>query len=296
MILVTGGTGMVGGEVVRLLSQQNVAARALVRDRSKAQKLPGIDWVGGDLSKPETLTAAFDGAETLFLVSSIGEDTVDLQHNAIEAARKAGVRHIVKLSAFGASDHSKSPICLWHYQIEREMQDSGIDWTILRPHHFMQNLLGQIEYIVNDGVVYSASGDGKIPYIDAADIAAVAAVTLTKPGHQGKKYVITGSEALSYREATEIIGKTIGKQLRFVDESPDEARARRVREGYPPAIVESALAIAAYQRAGGKTVTITNVVSDLTGRSPRTFAEFARDHADAFRGSRHTASSQTSTA
>jgi uncharacterized protein YbjT (DUF2867 family) len=296
MILVTGGTGMVGGEVVRLLSQQGVAARALTRNPSKAKELPGITWVAGDLSKPETLASVFDGAQTIFLVSSIGEDTVALQHNAIEAARKAGVRHIVKLSAFGASSHSKAPICLWHYQIEQEMQASGMDWTILRPHHFMQNLLGQLEYIVNDGVVYSASGDGKIPYIDAPDIAAVAAVTLTKPGHQGKKYVITGSEALSYRDATEIIGKTIGKQLRFVDETPDQARARRVREGYPPAIVESALAISAYQRAGGKTVTITNVVSDLTGRPPRTFAEFARDHADEFRGTPQATSSQTSTA
>jgi len=285
MILVTGGTGTVGGEVVRLLSQQGFAARALTRNPSKAKELPGITWVAGDLSKPETLASTFDGAQTIFLVSSIGEDTVALQHNAIEAARNAGVKHIVKLSAFGASSHSKAPICLWHYQIEQEMQASGMDWTILRPHHFMQNLLGQLEYIVNDGVVYSASGDGKIPYIDAPDIAAVAAVTLTQPGHQGKKYVITGSEALSYRDATEIIGKTIGKQLRFVDESPDQARARRVREGYPPAIVESALAISAYQRAGGKTETITNVVSDLTGRPPHTFAEFARDHADEFRGS-----------
>ena len=290
MILVTGGTGMVGGEVVRLLSQQGVAARALVRDPSKAQELPGIAWVTGDLSKSETLTAAFNGAETLFLVSGIGEDTVALQHNAIEAARNTGVKHIVKLSAFGASDHSKAPICLWHYQIEKEMQGSGMDWTILRPHHFMQNLLSQTKYIVNDGVVYSASGDGKIPYIDARDIAAVAAVTLTKPGHQRKKYVITGTEAISYRDATEIIGKTIGRQLRFVDESPDQSRARRVREGYPPAIVESALAISAYQRAGGKTLTITTVVSDLTGRPPRTFTEFTGDHAGTFRGSPRAAS------
>ena len=284
MILVTGGTGMVGGEIVRLLSQQGVAARALVRNPSKAQKLSGITWVAGDLSKPETLSTAFDGTQTLFLVSSIGEDTVALQHNAIEAARNTGVKHVVKLSAFGASDHSKAPVCLWHYQLEKEMQGSGMDWTILRPHHFMQNLLGQTEYIINQGVVYSASGDGKIPYIDARDIAAVATVTLTKPGHQGKKYVITGSEALSYRDATGIIAKTIGKQLRFVDESPDQSRARRIREGYSPAILESALAISAYQRTGGKTVTITNVVSDLTGRPPRTFAEFVRDYADAFRG------------
>jgi len=284
MILVTGGTGMVGGDIVRLLSQQGVAARALIRNPQNAKNLPGITWVTGDLAKPEALPAAFKGAKTLFLVSSIGEDTVALQHNAIEAAREAGVTHIVKLSAFGATDHSNAPICLWHYQIEQEMQESGMDWTILRPHHFMQNLLTQTEYIINDGVVYSASGDGKIPYIDARDIAEVAVVTLTKPGHYGKIYVITGSEALSYREATEIISKTIGKPLRFIDESPEAARARRKREGYPPAIIESVLAIGAYQRAGRKTVTITSVVADLTGHPPRTFPEFARDHAALFRG------------
>jgi uncharacterized protein YbjT (DUF2867 family) len=284
MIFVTGGTGMVGGEIVRLLSQNGTAARALVRNPKNAKNLPVITWVTGDLGKPETLPAAFEGAKTLFLISSISEYTVALQHNAIEAAREAGVTHIVKLSAFGASNHSKAPIGVWHYQIEQEMQESGMEWTILRPHHFMQNLLTQTDYIINDGVVYSDSGDGKIPYIDARDIASVAAVTLTKPGHYGKKYVITGSEALSYRQATEIISNTIGKPLRFVDESPDAARARREREGYPPAIIESFLAIGAYQRAGGKTVTITNVVSDLTGRTPRTFSEFARDHAALFRG------------
>ena len=283
MIFVTGGTGMVGGEIVRLLSQNGTAARALVRNPKNAKNLPVITWVTGDLAKPETLPAAFEGAKTLFLISSIGEDTVALQHNAIEAAREAGVTHIVKLSAFGASNHSKAPIGVWHYQIEQEMQESGMEWTILRPHHFMQNLLTQTDYIINDGVVYSDSGDGKIPFIDARDIAAVAAVTLTKPGHYGKKYVITGSEALSYRQATEIISNTIGKPLRFVDESPDAARKRREREGYPPAIIESFLATSAYQRAGGKTVTITNVVSDLTGRRPRTFSEFARDHAALFR-------------
>jgi uncharacterized protein YbjT (DUF2867 family) len=282
MILVTGGTGLVGRGVVRLLSEQGVAARALSRNLQNAQSLPGITWVAGDLAKLESLPAAFKGTKTLFLVSSIGEDTAVLQHNALEAARNARLTHIVKLSAFGASSHSNAPICRWHYQVEQEMQQSGMDWTILRPHHFMQNLLAQTQYIINDSVVYSASGDGRIPYIDARDIAAVAAVTLTKPGHRGKKYVLTGSEALSYRQATEIISNTIGKPLRFVDESPEEARARRRREGYAPAILESALAISAYQRAEGKTLTITSVVADLTGRAPRTFAEFVRDHAAAF--------------
>ena len=155
---------------------------------------------------------------------------------------------------------------------------------MLRPHHFMQNLLAQAEYVITQGVIYSASGDGKIPYVDGRDVGAVAAVTLTTPGHAGNKYVLTGSEAISYRQAAEIIGKVIGKPVRFVDESQEEARARRVREGLPPAVIESALAISAYQRAGGKTVTITSTIADLTGRPPRTVEEFVREHASAFRG------------
>jgi len=284
MILVTGGTGGIGTELLRLLSQAGVATRALARNPQKAQKLPSITWVAGDLERPETLPGVFEGATTLFLNTSYYENMVTLQHNAIAAARAAGVRHVVKVSAFAASDHSRAPIGRWHYQVEKELQESGMGWTILRPHHFMQNLLAQAEYVIKDGAVYSASGDGKIPYIDARDIAAVAFVTLTQPGHLGKKYVLTGGEAISYRQAAEIIGATIDKPLRFVDESPDEARARRVREGLPPAVIESALAISAYQRAGGKTVTITNTIADLTGRPPRTVGEFVREHAAAFRG------------
>ena len=284
MVLVTGGTGAVGSELLRLLSQAGVATRALTRNPQKAPTLPGITWVAGDLAKSETLTPAFEGAQKLFLLTSYYEDMVTLQHNAIAAARAAGVMHVVKVSAFAASDHSRAPIGRWHYQVEKELQESGMGWTILRPHHFMQNLLAQAEYIVKDGVVYSASGDGKIPYIDPRDIAAVAFVTLTQPGHLGKKYVLTGGEAISYRQAAEIIGATIGKPVRFVDESPDQARARRVREGLPPAVIESALAISAYQRAGGKTVTITNTIADLTGRPPRTVRDFVREHAAAFRG------------
>ena len=284
MILVTGGTGLIGSEVLRRLSDAGVPARALTRNLNKAQKISGVTWVTGDLGKPETLPAAFDGAQTLFLLTHYLEDMVELQHNAIDAARAAGVNHVVKVSAFAASDHSRAPIGRWHYQVEKELEDSGLAWTMLRPHHFMQNLLAQAEYVVKEGVIYSASGDGKIPYVDGRDVGAAAAVTLTTPGHAGKKYVLTGSEAISYRQAAEIISGVIGKPVRFVDESPDEARARRIREGLSPAVTQSALAIAAYQRAGGKTVTITSTIADLTGRPPRTVPEFVREHASSFRG------------
>ena len=284
MILVTGGTGLIGSEVLRGLSHAGVPARALTRDLKKAHTMPGVAWVAGDLGKPETLHAAFDGATTLFLLTHYLEDMVELQHNAIAAARDAGVTHVVKVSAFATSDHSKAPIGRWHHQVEKELEESGLGWTFLRPHHFMQNLLAQAEYVKKDGAIYSPSGDGKIPYVDGRDVGAVAVVTLTTPGHVRKKYVLTGSEAMSYRQAAEIIGGVIGKPVRFVDESLDQARARRVREGVPPAVIESILAIGAYQRAGGKTVTITTTVGDLTGRPPKTVVEFVQEHASVFRG------------
>ena len=284
MILVIGATGAIGGEVVRLLSRAGTPARALIRNPNQQQALSGISWVTGDLGKPATLPSHFAGCTTLFLLSGNGENAGDLQHNALVAARQAGIAHVVKLSAFGASSRSNSLIGRLHYQIEKELEASGMSWTMLRPHHFSQNLLSQAGNIIKDGVVYSSSGDGKIPFVDTRDIAAVAAVTLTQPGHAGKKYVVTGGEKISYREATAILGRAIGKPLRFIDEPPDEARARLIRAGQAPALVDSLLAIAAYQRAGGPTETITTVVQDLTGKPPRTFTEFARDYADAFLG------------
>jgi uncharacterized protein YbjT (DUF2867 family) len=148
----------------------------------------------------------------------------------------------------------------------------------------MTNLIAQAGYVIKEGAIYSPSGDGKIPYVDPRDVAAVAFVTLTQPGHDGKIYVVTGSEAISYRQAAEIIGNAIGKKLKFVDETPEEARARRIREGVPPSVIESILAIGAYQRAGGKTVTITNTIAELTGKPARTVAEYVQEHAANFRG------------
>ena len=204
---------------------------------------------------------------------------VALQKNAIRAAEEAGVAHMVKLSALGATDHSKSLIGLWHWIVEGRLESSRIAWTVLRPHHFMQNVLDLRDRIVEEGIVPSPAGDGKIPFIDTRDVAAVAAEVLTAPGHAGRTYTLTGPEAISYGEATEILSEVLGRDLEFRNESPDEARRRMEAEGAPEWAISAQLAIAEYQRAGGPTARTTDTVEELLGRPPRSFRDFAADHA-----------------
>jgi len=283
MIVVTGATGHIGNELVRLLSEKNVSVRALTRNPRRARPMRGVDWTKGDLADADSLRDLFRGASRMFLLTSNSEDMRILQVNAIAAARAAGVGHVVKGSALGASDHSKSPIGRAHYDVEKALQESGIAWTILRPHVFMQNFLDIAPTIAREGRIRSASGDGKIPFIDARDIAAVAAAALTAPGHEGKKYVLTGPEALGYGDVARIIGKAVGRPVEYVAESPEEARERLVRAGAPLWAIDSMLALSAYQRAGGPTAEISKTVEEILGRPPRTFARFVQDYASVFR-------------
>jgi uncharacterized protein YbjT (DUF2867 family) len=283
VIVVTGATGHIGSELVRLLSRKDVPVRAVTRDPHRAQRLPGVEWVKGDLHDAAPLAGLFRGADRMFLLTSNSEDMRTLQVNAIRAAQVAGVAHVVKGSALGASDHSKSPIGKAHYEVESALQESGMAWTILRPHVFMQNLLDVASTIVREGKIRAASGDGRIPFIDARDIAAVAAVTLTSAGHESKKYVLTGPEALSYGEVAKIIGSAIGWPVEYVAESPEEARQRLVRAGASRWSIESMLALAAYQRAGGPTAAVSEAVKEVLGRPPGSLAQFVRDYASAFR-------------
>ena len=284
MILLTGATGQIGTNLVPLLSTRNVALRALTRDPARAPRLPGVEWVRGDLSEPQTLPHLFRGADTLFLLTSNGPEMAQVQLNAVATAKEAGITRIVKQSALGASDHSKSPIGRAHHEVERAIEASGMAWTFLRPHVFMQHLLTLAPGIARDGVLRSASGEGKIPFIDTRDIAEVAAVALTKPGHEGKKLVLTGPKAVSYRDVAAAVQAATGKPVRYISETEAELRGRMAREGATPWDIDSAAGLAGYQRAGGKTETVSPAVAEVTGRSPRSVENLIAENARAFGG------------
>lgn len=282
MIAVAGATGTVGGELVRRLAARGATVRALSRDPARGEELPGVEWVAADLAERDRLAGILAGAVRLFLLTGNGEGMVRLQTNAIAAAKSAGVRHLVKLSALGASDHSKSVIGLWHKNIERALEGSGLAWTSLRPHVFMQNLLDQRDSIRAEGRIYSAAGDGKVPFVDTRDIAAVAAELLTGGGHEGERPVLTGPETLSYDQVAEILSGVLGREVTHVAETDDQAWTRLRRAGHPPWHAAAQIALYGYQRAGGPTARVSNAVERLTGRPATSFERFARDHAEAF--------------
>ena len=279
MIVVTGATGTIGSELVRLLSDAAEDVRGISRRPPDEPSVPGVEWHEADLSDRDSLDAAFGGADRLFLLTGNVEEMVQAQKNAIDAAEAASIERVVKLSALGASDHSKSVIGVWHWVVEQALRDAEVEWTILRPHVFMQNVLDQRDAIREDGVVRSPSADAAVPAIDARDVAAVASAVLTGDGHAGERYTLTGPEPVSWHDIARIFSDVLGRSVEYVPETEDDTWHRLHGAGEPPWLVAGRLALAEYQRAGGGTDIVTDAVEDLTGRPPRTFREFAEDHA-----------------
>lgn len=284
MILITGATGTVGKELVQQLSAAGVKARALVRhpEQAAAIRLPGIDLVKGDMAEPASLDAALRGVERAFLLSAPEPRQVELQANFIHAAKRAGVQHIVKLSAIGAAADAPYRFGCWHAETEKQLEQSGLAWTHLRPSFFMTNTLMFAPTIARDGAFYTPTGDGQMGFIDVRDIAAVAVKTLIESGHESKTYTLTGPEALSHAQIAEKISTAIGTPVRFVNIAPDDFKKGALASGLPAWFADALNELYAMVRAGHM-ATVTGTVTQIAGRPPRTFDRFARDHADAFR-------------
>ena len=281
MILVTGATGITGSEVVRQLAATGVPVRAFVRDAGKAARLPGVEIAVGDLDRPETLVRALDGVDRLFLLTPVDPRQVEQQGHAVDAAQRAGVHHVVKLSVLGAGLDASQSIARWHGQTEKQIEKSGMAWTHLRPHYFMQNTLGFAPSIAARGALHAPMRDGRIGLVDTRDIAAVAACVLTQSGHEGKVYEITGPEALSFHDIAARIGEVTGRSITYVDVSPSDAEKWFVAGGMPAWLADALVGFFGIFAAGHASTT-TRVIEDVTGTPARTFAQFVADHAHVF--------------
>jgi uncharacterized protein YbjT (DUF2867 family) len=285
VVTVTGSTGTIGSELVRLLSDARVPTRAVFRNASKIRPLPRVVWLQADLRDDDVLEPTFAGTARLFLLSDNEPGFGQLQIAALRAAQSLGATHVVKLSALGASNHSNSTIAREHWEVEQAIQQTTMTWTILRPHAFMQNWVREVaESVRAEGAIYSPIGDGRVPFIDTRDIAAVAAKALLDPeSHAGRKYVLTGGEAVGYAEIAAALSAATGRTVTYRAISMDEARARLVERGTSPALIEAMLAISAYQQAGGPTAKVSDNVQRILGRPPRTIRDFAGDYATYFK-------------
>jgi uncharacterized protein YbjT (DUF2867 family) len=275
-ILITGATGNIGGEVINHLVNKKIPLRALVRDYQKASKLKerGVEIALGDFSQPDTLDASLQGIEKAFLVMPNNPHQVELESNFIDAAQKAGVKHIVKLSVMGAGE-LPSTFQKWHRQIEEHLESSGIVWTHLRPNMLMQNMRWFAQTIAQQSAFYNIVGNTKISHVDARDVAEVAAICLSETGHENKSYVLTGSEAISFDEVAEKFSKVLDRPVAYVNVTPPALKAARLANGEPEWYLDAELELFSCW-ANGAGTSVTDTIATITNHSATTYDEFAR--------------------
>jgi uncharacterized protein YbjT (DUF2867 family) len=285
MILITGATGRVGGATLKQLSTRGMPVRALVRNVEKAALVagPSVETVIGDLAQPCSLESALDGITAALLVSPLDPHQVELQGNFIDAAKRAGRAHVVKISGLGTALDSSVRSGRWHAQTEKHLEDSGLPFTHLRPPFFMQNILRFAPAIRASGEFAGSLGLGKVAMIDVDDIAAVAATALTTDAHAGKAYVLTGPEAHSYSDVAERLSRILGRTITYKDVPLEVMRERLLASGMPEWHVDVQVDFSTALSAGHASA-VTNTVEAVTGKPARTLEQFIQEHVVLFTG------------
>ena len=276
MILVTGATGNVGGELARALAGADEDVRAMSRGAVEGTLPEGVESVIGDLDRPETLPDALDGVRAAFLLPGYRD-----MPGVLAQARRAGVERVVLLSG-GSADGGDMGNAISRDMMlsEAAVRESGVPWTILRPCGFMSNALRWAGQIRAGDVVRAPFAGVRIAAIDPYDIAAVAAEALSSAGHEGRIYQLTGPESLLPADQVRALGAVLGRDLRFEGQPDAEARAE-MNEAMPPEYVDAFFSF--YVDGTLDESKVSSTVWEILGRPPRTFEQWARAHAGAFR-------------
>jgi uncharacterized protein YbjT (DUF2867 family) len=289
VILVTGAAGLSGSIVIREFARQKTAVRALVRNRAKARALeayPMVEIVEGDMLRPETLRAALQGVQRVLMVSSAVQEMLETQCTFIDACKKAGVPHIVKLSGAESGigfNPSSFRFTQMHEEIERYLERSGVAWTHLRPSQFMQIYLREVPTIVTADALFLPMANSRLSPVDLEDVAKVAFSVLRNGGHEGKSYDMTGPEGLTMAEVAERISRAVAKTIRYVDVAPEEKRRALLAAGIPSVFTDALDELFAERRRRTESRVYLGT-HEIFRIRPTTFAEFAQRNADVFRG------------
>ena len=283
MILFTGLTGKVGDAIVKLLPEFGVQARGLVRDPGKAAALEaaGVEVAVGDLGDAAAVGAALEGCEKAFLLMANGPRQLELELGFIEAARGAGLAHLVKMSANGADSASAAVLKRFHGDAEERLRASGLPCTVIRPNFFMQNLLWMAAEIAARDAFSMPMGKGRVGIIDVRDVARFVLTALTQPGHENKTYEITGPELLSFHDIARQLSATTGRTIRYIDLAPEafrQALAQWMPDDWQVEAVAQLFALIAQDQGA----LVNDVYRQATGREPGSLRQFFQDFAPAF--------------
>lgn len=280
-ILVTGGTGTIGRELVRALSHHKLDFS--VMSSKPAHSANGVSYVQGDFADIESLKRAFQGHERLFLLLPVAPQQEQFAANAIEAARALGIRHIVRSSSWRADPSSDVSMARMQGQTNALLANSGIAWTVLRPNMFMQNLVNFNAEEIRAGAVHAPHGNGATGLVDVRDIADAAAAVLAAPAlHAGKTYDLTGPEALTDAQQLEVVSRALGRAVRYVDVPEDAAEDAMRAMGMPAIVIDWLMGLNRAAKQGWF-AEVTGDVLQLTGHPPRQFVDFVNEHIAAWR-------------
>lgn len=284
-ILVTGATGTIGSRVAEALRKEGLSVRVGVRTPSKAQDLTarGLEVVTLDFERPETVAAAVQGVDRIFLLTPFIEHFLGQVEAVVNAAQAAGVKFILRMSAYGAHPDSHDGISREHGQSEDRVKKSGLGWAILQPTFFQDNFINyQGQSIVGTGAFYGASAGQKTAYIASEDIAATAAAILRSPdAHQGKTYVLTGPSAHTDAEIASMLSEVLGRPVNYVDLTPDQFKGGLLQQGAPAWMAEHMVKLEGHKSRGEAAATSPSVKT-VTGRDPESLRSFLTRRRDQF--------------
>lgn len=282
-ILVIGGTGTTGRSLIGLLKNSQANFKAMVRseDKQAALEASGIPAVQATLGDWEQVERALQGIDTVFLLTSVGPQSVAQQNGLIDRAKAAGVRKIVKISAVGAEVGSKVHLADWHGKIEAHLRESGMEYVILRPHSFMQNAFMSIPTIKSEHTIYQSMGTSRIPMIDTRDIARASYECLTRDDYNNKTFELTGPETIGYAELASAISYATDQEIRYVAIPPEAHNQALKRAHVPDWLADDLTAMSEAWGAKGVSEPST-AYQEITGQNGTTINQFATDHASYF--------------
>ncbi len=285
-ILVLGATGNTGSLVVNNLKSKNADFAILAKSKAEARSsgLADEQVREGDFNDPTSLVRAMEGVSKVFLVMPMHQDVIKWVNNVIEAAKRAGVEHIVKQSGLDASSDAESQIIKDHAESDHIIMNSGLDYTLIQPNSFFQNFYGNLTTINAVGQFYSPLSDSKQSMVDINDVAEVVSLVLTQTGHEGKTYRLTGAEALTSAGQAELIAQASLKDISFVNVSQHDFESALKDAGMGDWLAEKLAEMIAWFAKGKQYGEISTDIEKLLGRPPRTFDDFAKELSTAIEG------------